>query len=110
LARLPKLILPAQTTASTANTSTPESRCRSRERGKKVALPQVDSHVPGEEVEKVMESLGVICYYVVGIYSCVFVSWVVHVFRNPALAVGVGAALWGIVQILLVVFHWSVGG
>ena len=108
--RLPELILPAQTSASTANTRTLEPGRRSRKKGREAALPQVDSHVPREGVEDVMESLGVICYCVVGIYACVFASWVIHVFLNPVLAMGVSAALWGTVEMLGVVCRWSVGG
>jgi len=112
LAKLPKPISPGQTTASTAATSTPESRRRSKKKGREVALPPMDSHVPREEVENVMESLGIICYCVVGIYACVFQMfgcWVVHLLLNPVLAAAVGVALWGVAEVLRAACSWLVG-
>ena len=64
LAKSPKPILPGQTTASTIATSTLKSRRRSEKKRREVALPPVDIHVPREEVENVMESLGAICWWV----------------------------------------------
>ncbi|PUU77902.1 hypothetical protein B9Z19DRAFT_1065481 [Tuber borchii] len=67
LAKLPKPILPAQTTASTTTTSISGSRGRSGKKGREFALPPADSYVPREDVENVMESLGIICYCVVDV-------------------------------------------
>lgn len=112
MAKLPKLILPAQTTASITTTSTPKSRRRGEKKRREVALPPVDSHVSREEVENVMESLGVICYCVVGIYVCVFQmfgDWAAHLLLNPVLAAAAGVALWGVVEVLSAVCGWLVG-
>ena len=99
-------------TAGTTTTSTPKSRRRGEKKGREVALPPVGSHVPREEMDNVMESLGAICYCVVGIYACVFQMfgyWVARLFLNPVLAAAVGVALWGVAEVLRAVCGWLVG-
>ncbi|PWW75006.1 hypothetical protein C7212DRAFT_364756 [Tuber magnatum] len=109
LAKLPKLRLATQTPTSTPNSA--ESRQKRRKR-KEVALPPLDGHAPREE-ESVMESLGTICYCVVGLYACLlemFGAWMVFVFLDPVLAMVVCVILWAVVEALEAARHWLMEG